>query len=214
MSEPTPNPITRGRDSLPPGVYRGIWYRPDRPRIVGMAAWICVAIGYLGFLLKGSQLPSLFMKDMTWLNPNWKPMPFSREQFAIVVLILIAEMILSLVCIAGAMGALRMKHWGRRTLIWYALIGAVMTLGKAAWQVSMFDFMLDYQMSTTTQPVDRASLENIQFLNLIIMTIVMLAWSGILLVLMKNRFIVESFDLADPRARHAASDDWQSTRTP
>ncbi len=200
---------SRPRSTLPHAVPQGIWYRPDRPKIVGMAGWFCAAIGYVGFIMKGSQLPALF-SDMKWLNPEYKPIPYNREQFTIAALILFAEMAIALLCIAGALGTLKMRHWGRRTLIKYALIGAGFTIAKTIWQIHMFDFMLDYQLSVTTQPVDRHMLENRQYFALMVMTGVRLLWFTGLLVLLTNHHIVESFDASEGGRGIRRSDDWES----
>lgn len=176
-----------------------------------MVGFLCLAVGYVGFVLKGTQLPALFFPEkMKALNPSFIPIPYDRVQFSIATLTILAGMLISLFAIAGAIGTLRMKHWGRRTLIWYAIVGAVFTLAKSAWQASMFDFMLDYQLSTTTQPLfDRATMENRQFFALIVMTGVQLLWAAIVIVLLNNRYIVSTFDAAESGTPIGPSD-WES----
>lgn len=176
-----------------------------------MIGFLCLAIGYVGFVLKGTQLPALFFPEkMKALNPAYVPIPYDRVQFSIATLSIILSMFISLFAIAGAIGTLRLKHWGRRTLIWYAIVGAVFTLAKSAWQASMFDFMIDYQLSTTTQPLfDRATMENRQFFALIVMTGVQLLWAAIVIVILTNRYIVSTFDAAENNEL-APQSDWQS----
>src|SRR5688500_3491335 len=93
----------------------GIWNRADRPFVVGLIGWLCAGIGYFSFFLRGAQLPSYFM-DMKWLNPAWQPMQLTRWQFMGNVSILIAEMLVALLAIAGGLGALKLKEWARRAL--------------------------------------------------------------------------------------------------
>lgn len=176
-----------------------------------MAGFLCLAVGYVGFVMKCAQLPVLFF-DMKWLNPEFKPIPYSREQFTIAALSLFLGIAISILCATGAVGALKMRHWGRRLLLWYAILGAAYTLAKSAWQISMFDFMLDFQLSTTTQPLfDRATMENRQFFALVVMTIIQLAWFASLVLLLTNRWVKESFDAAEGGTVHARGD-WESTR--
>jgi hypothetical protein len=197
----------RQRES-PPTATHSIWFQPDRPKIVAMLGFLCLAIGYVGFVMKGAQLPSLF-SDMKWLNPDYKPIPYNRVQYSIAALLLLSSMLLSLIAIAGAIGTLKLRHWGRRTLIWYAIIGAMYTLAKTGWQISMFDFMLDFQLSTTTQPLfDRETMANRQFFALIVMTGIQLAWSAGIVLLLTNRYIMSRFDTAEG----ASGGDWQSSK--
>ncbi len=177
-----------------------------------MAGFLCLALGYVGFVLKGASLPALF-SDMKWLNPEYKPMPLDRVQFSIYASMIFVDLFIHLVCIAGAIGLLKMRHWGRRTLIWYAGIGAVYLLIKTAWQIHMFDFMLDFQLSTTTQPLfDRETMANRQFFALVVMTAIQLAWSAALILLLTNRFIVDRFTAAEAGILPPAESDWRSTR--
>lgn len=193
---------SRSRDSLPPVIHNtsasyGIWFHPLRPKIIAFFGFICLAIGYVGFVTKGAGLPAIFM-DMKWLNPDYKPLPYNRVQFTVTAFIVFTDLLFHLVCIAGAIGTLKMRHWGRKTLLWYAILGSVFTLIKAAWQISMFDFMIDFQRSTTTQPlIDRATMENRQFFALIVMTLIQLVWSALLVVLLTNRYIRGRFDEAE-----------------
>lgn len=208
-----PHSPTRARDSLPPAVSfapkaYGIWFNPSRPKIVAFFGFVCLAIGYVGFVMKGAGLPALFM-DMKWLNPNYKPIPYNRVQFTVTVFIVLIDLLIHLVCIAGAIGTLKMRHWGRKTLIAYAVGGIVFTLLKTAWQISMFDFMIDYQLSTTTQPVDHQQMQNQQFFALIVMTIVQLLWLGLVIVLLTNRYIRGRFDDSENGVLVIA-DEWQS----
>ena len=187
---------TRLRD-LPPelapaAIEYGLWNRPDRPKVVGIIGWVSAAVGYLAFVFKASQLPSHFM-DMTWLNPDFKPPPYSREQFAGIVFLLIAEMLLGLACIAGALGTLKMREWGRRLLISYALAALVLSVLKAIFQFHYFDFMVQYQLSSTTQPIDRRQFENAQFFNLIVATAMMPVWPLLVLGILTRRHVKQAF---------------------
>lgn len=203
-------PTSRSRLPLPPPAKRGLFFNPDRPKIVGMAAWFCMAIGYVGTVMKTAQLPVLFFPEqMKKLNPNFIPIPYSREQFSIAVFSLLIGIAISIGCIVAAVGTLKLRQWGRRGIIWYAIIGAVATLAKSAWQMRMFDFMIEFQLSTTTQPVDRQLMENRQFFALIVMTIVQLVWFGGLILVMSNHWVRERFDAVNARTAPASAD-WQS----
>ena len=182
--------------------------RNRRPKIIGFVGWVCAGIGYMSFVLKGAQLPSYFM-DMRWLNPNFVPPPYSRGQFTIAVSILLAEMLLGLVSIAAGLGSLKLREWGRKLLIVYGIASIVLTLLKASWQIAMFDFMLDYQLSTTTQPIDRASIENPQFFALIVSSIVQLFWPTLVIVIATRRSVRDAFDAA--RLGGGVSDGWRSS---
>lgn len=178
-----------------------------RPKIVGFIGWICAGLGYVGFVVKGGMLPSYFM-DMKWLNPEWRPMPYSRGQFATAVTIHLLDMAYALVAIAAGLGTLKLREWGRRLVVYYALAGVPFILLKAAWQVWMFDFMLDYQISTTTQPVDRTSMGNMQFFALLVTTGAQLLWCAILASIMTRQYIKDVFAAATFGA--VPDNDWRS----
>ena len=186
--------------------------RRHRPKIIGFVGWITAGIGYLSFVLKGAQLPSYFFPEWvkSAINPAWTPPPYSRGQFAIAVSILLAELLLALVAVAGGLGSLKLREWGRRLLIAYGVAAILLTLVKSAWQISMFDFMLDYQISTTTQPVNRASMENPQFFALILSSIVQLFWPIFVIIIATRRYVRDAFDAA--RLGGGSSDGWQSPK--
>lgn len=187
--------------------------RRRRPKIVGIVGWVCAGIGYASFFLKGSQLPSYFAQDMLkkYVNPDWKPPALSRGQFSIAVSILFAEMFVALICMSGGLGALKMREWGRRLLIIYGITAIVLTLLKGAWQISMFDVMLDYQISATTQPYDRTAGGNAQFFALIVSTVSQLLWPAIVLSIVTRRYVKDAFDAA--RLGDGTSDGWRSSTT-
>jgi hypothetical protein len=194
---------------LPPENY-GIWYRSDRPRVVGIIGWVCAAIGYGAFVLKAPQLLIYFWPSiLKSVNADWVPMQLSRGQFAASVFILLAELALALFTIAAGLGALKMKEWGRRSLVWYALLAAVLTVIKTGWQIFMFDTMLDYHATTTTQPFDRQTAGNAQFVVLLIMAAVQLLWAAMVASLMTRMYVKEAYAKAE--AARSGHNDWRST---
>ena len=202
---PTTPPTTRLRDLPraqaatlhPRPAPQGIWNRPDRPFVVGVLGWVCAAIGYVSFFLKGSQLPSYFI-DMKWLNPAWKPMPLTRYQFLANITLLLAEMALALLAIAGGLGCLKLREWARRTLFWYAIAGIALGLLKFIYQMSTFDQQIDFRISTTSEAVDRNLLANREFFYLATTTLMTsLIWPLLVLAILTRRHVRKAFDQAN-----------------
>lgn len=183
--------------------------RQRRPKAVGFIGWICAGLGYASFIMKGSQLPSYFFPDkMKWINPEWKPPPFSHGQFTIAVLILFSEMFIGLICMSGGLGCLKLREWGRKLAITYAVTSIILTIAKSAWQISMFDFMIEYQRSMTTQPVTLDAAGNMRYFALIVMSGIQLLWPLLVIILLTRRYVRDAFDAA--RFGDGRSEGWQS----
>lgn len=187
--------------------------RRRRPKIVGLIGWICAGLGYASFILKGAQLPSYFFPEMLqkYVNAQWHPPHLSRGQFTIAVFVLFAEIAVGLICMSGALGALKMREWGRKLLLIYAALSVLLTIVKTAWQIYMFDFMLDYQISLTTQPVDRELAGNRQFFALIVSGFAQLLWPAIVASILTRRHVKDAFDAA--RLGDGASEGWRSSES-
>lgn len=190
---------TRRLRDLPPAEYPpirathdGIWNRPDRPKLVGIVGWICAAVGYLAFILKGGTLVRYF-SDMKWLNPNYVAPVLTRNQYAAEVFLVLADMAVGLLAIAAGLGALKVREWGRRLLIWYAIAALVVGLLKAIYQFASFDSMLDHAIAASTQPVDRPTAENREFFFLISATLMMAIWPILVIVVATRRHVREAF---------------------
>jgi hypothetical protein len=206
--------MARRFEDLPPvsPLEEGAPARRRRPKIVGFIGWICAGLGYASFILKGSQLPSLLVPEkMKWMNPDWKPPPFSHGQFTIAVFILLAEMFVGLICMSGGLGCLKLREWGRKLLIAYGIASIILTIAKSAWQIAMFDFMIEYQRSMTTQPVMQDATGNLRYLALIIMAGAQLMWPLIVISILTRRHVKDAFDAA--RLGDGRSKGWQSTES-
>lgn len=219
-------PRTQGAVLHQTGDY-GMWNRPDRPLVVGVIGWICAAIGYFTFFLKGSQLPAAIGMDMSWLTPGYKPMPLTRFQFMANISILLVDMAIGLMAIAGGLGVLRLREWARRTLVYYALIGLAFGLLRTIYQIAMLDAQIDFQISTTTEAVDRNAFGNTQFFYLITTAMMGGVWSLLVLGIMTRGHVRKAFNNAEARLRGRGAiaqlaaepidetakgdDDWRST---
>ena len=84
----------------------------------------------------------------------------------------------------------------------------VLTVLKTGWQIQMFDFMLDYQISLTTQPVDRDVAGNRQFFALIVSGIAQLLWPAIVVSILTRRHVKDAFDAV--RLGDGANEGWRS----
>lgn len=208
--------MTRRLDHLPPATpldYAAAAPRRRRPKIVGFIGWVCAGLGYASFIMKGSQLPSYFIPDkLKWMNPDWKPPQLSRGDFTIAVSFLLIEMLVGLVCMSAGIGCLKMREWGRRLAIVYAVVSIVLTILKCVWQVHMFDFMLDYQQSMTTQPFDRELAGNREFFALISMSVMSLFWPLIVISILTRRHIKDIFANLEG-ADDSQAADWGSSPT-
>jgi hypothetical protein len=183
--------------------------RPRRPKIVGFIGWICAGLGYASLILKGSQLPSYFVPEkMKAINPEWKPPPFSREEFTIAVFILFAEMFVGVICMSGGLGCLKLREWGRKLVIGYGILSITLTIAKSAWQIHMFDFMIEYQRSMTTQPITEDVTGNLRYFALIVSAIAQLLWPLIVISILTRPHIKDVFDAA--RLGDGRSKGWQS----
>ena len=179
--------------------------------MIGFIGWICAGLGYASLILKGSQLPSYFFPEkLKAINPEWKPPPLSREEFTIAVLILFAEMFVGVICMSGGLGALKLREWGRKLLIGYGVLSIVLTIAKSAWQIHMFDFMIEYQRSMTTQPITQDETGNLRYFALIVSATAQLLWPLIVISILTRPHMKDRFDaarLGDGRSRGWRSDE-------
>jgi len=219
-TDPTPDvPVTRRRlRDLPPSLHApaasaGIWNRPDRPKIVGIVGWVTAAIGYVSFILKLSQLPVFFFPEhMKVFNPNFVLPPYTRGQFAGSVLLLMAEAIVGLIAIAGGLGSLKLREWGRRAILVYGGAALVLSVVRGVFQYVTFDAMLDGMIAASTQPIDRHAAENSQFFFFLTSTAMFAVWPAIVLTTMTRRHVRQAFarTQGEPLADDAAGNDWRS----
>lgn len=196
-NEPEVPVTTRRLRDLPPSLqtpaaHAGIWNRPDRPKIVGIVGWVTAGLGYLNFVIKGGFLFHYF-SDMKWLNPNYVPRVLTRGQFAAEVSLTLADMAIGLLAIAAGLGALKLREWGRRSLIYYAIASLTLGLLRAIYQFSSFDAMMDGAIAAATQPVNRQSAENREFFVLISATVMMAVWPILVLMISTRRYVRAAF---------------------
>lgn len=225
MTAPTPDdsdlPLrTRKRADLPPEFagavaprHTGIWNRPDRPRIVGIIGWVCAAIGYLSFVIKLAQMPSFFFPDlMKAFNPNYVLPPYTRGQFLGSVLILLAEALIGLLAIAGGLGSLKLREWGRRLILAYAVAALAMSVVRGVFQYVTFDAMLDNAIAASTQPIDRQAAENAQFFYFVTSTMMFAVWPLLVITIMSRRHVRQAFARAQgtPLPEDSSPDAWRS----
>ena len=182
--------------SLAPARHDGLWNRPDRPKIVGILGWITVAIGYLSFILKGGGSIRYF-SDMKWLDPGYVAPVLTRNQYAAEVSLVLAELAIGLLAIAAGLGTLKLREWGRRLLIAYALAALATGALKAIYQFASFDGLVARTVAAATQPIDRQAVENRGFFILITFTLMSAVWPLIVLTLATRRHVSDAFARAD-----------------
>lgn len=174
------------------------WRRPDRPWQLSTIGYVGMAMGYIGFLLKGVTLVMQFV-PVDVIRKNLNP-DFNRDvtptEFTISVLSLGIGMVLSLLSLAGGIGLLKMRRWGRQTMRLYAIGAIVMTLLMAGWGVSNFERRFQQQVTAgrLEEGVDLQQERNLAMLRQVIQPVALLVWPMAIITILGRRPIVEAIE--------------------
>jgi hypothetical protein len=177
------------------------WRRPDRPWQLSAIGYVGMAIGYIGFLLKGVTLVMQFV-PVDVIRKNLNP-DFNRDvtegEFTVSVISLAIGMVLSLLSLAGGIGLLKMRRWGRKTMRVYAVGAIIMTLLLAGWSFSNFDRRFQQQVSAgrLEDGVDLQQERNLAMLRQVINPPALLIWPLAIITILGRRPIVEAIERAE-----------------
>jgi hypothetical protein len=105
-------------------------------------------------------------------------------------------MVLSLLSLAGGIGLLKMRRWGRQTMRLYAIGAIVMTLLMAGWGVSNFERRFQQQVTAgrLEEGVDLQQERNLAMLRQVIQPVALLVWPMAIITILGRRPIVEAIE--------------------
>jgi hypothetical protein len=180
-------------------MFSGAWRDPARPWVVSVIGYVSIAFGYIFFLLKGAYLLVQFV-DESWIRENVN-VDFARPditplEFLIGVLILLVGIGLSLASLAGGIGLLKLRQWGRRLVMLYAIGAITMTILVGIWKLARVDREIELAMQSTTRPVEGFNIDeqrNFVFANSVIQPIVMLVWPITILTILTRAHVRKAF---------------------
>lgn len=184
----------------------GVWRRPDRPGAVSVISYVLIGLGYVGFLLKGVFLVVSFLdvETLRGFNPDFNRPELTRAEFAISTLQYVAGMLVSLTALAGGIGLLKMRGWGRRLAIAYAVAALLMTVSNGVWKLATFDRQFELMVQSNTRmmadpSVSVADRKNKQFTVWLLAPIAQLMLPGAILGILTRRHIIEAFNEAQKK---------------
>jgi hypothetical protein len=173
----------------------GIWSNPARPRPLTIIAYISVALGYVGFLLKTSTFAVLTLLSETFIrqniNPNYVAPDISPGEFAFAAAVGFAGLITSLLSLAGGIGLLKMRRWGRSLLMMYAAAALTLVLVNGIRNVATFDRRFELSLSATTRPDEQQELadtKNQTFLVSLVAPVALMIWPAAVLSILTRPY--------------------------
>jgi len=167
---------------------------PQPPPAVRWIGYLSLAIGYFGLTLKPVALAPLFF-DLRRIKPDYVAPQYTPAEFTYVVLYALIGAAVSAVALAGGLGVLKMRPWGRTLLLAYATCAVVLTLVTAAYGIAQFDRATELVVASSTQPVDVPRLRNFQMFFLVSGTLARLLWPAILLTVLTRPHVKRAFGL-------------------
>src|SRR5437016_7155883 len=115
---------------MPPVGYASAYVRtPDpRPTSVKVISWMAIVFGSLGLLGGLCSIPQYLGVQMSRSpNPMIDAIREDRLMWGVTMASMVASLIISAIELISAIGALKLRPWGRRGLVMYALTNIAVT---------------------------------------------------------------------------------------
>jgi hypothetical protein len=176
-----------------------IWTRQDRPKMLGLLGYLCLALGYVGFILFGTGLFPFFV-DARKLNPKYIYPDVTPFENLAAMLYLVFMAILCLTLLAGGIGLLRMKFWGKRVVTICACVMLSLIVLKFLDLSIRLDRHADLQMQATTQPLVANEVKQALLMHGLISSAMFAVFPLIALTILTRRYINEALARANSPA--------------
>lgn len=173
-----------------------VWRNPNRPWQLSLIGYFCVVIGYIGILWKIPSNSNLFLNAdlLRKVNPNYVDIPYSAFEYVFVLSMVLIGTVVSFIALAGGIGTLKLRAWGRKAVIIYASCAIALTLAKCVWSFVRFDDDVGRMISSTTQPVDPEAARRSRATVLVFGTLAQLIAPMAMLTILNRRVIRDVFD--------------------
>ena len=141
-----------------------VWRNPNRPWQLSLIGYFCVVVGYIGIVWKIPSNSSLFISTefLKKVNPSFIEPKYTSIEYVYSLATVLLGTLVSIIALAGGIGVLKLRPWGRKFIIIYATSAIFMTIVKCGWGTIFFDNQVDRIIQSTTQPVERESVERAQ----------------------------------------------------
>lgn len=173
-----------------------VWRNPNRPWQLSLIGYFCVVVGYIGIVWKIPSNSKLFLSAdfLRKVNPSYVDVPYSAFEYVFVLSMVLIGTIVSLVALAGGIGVLKMREWGRKAILIYATCAIILTLAKCVSSAMRFEEDVQRMIASTTQPVDPEAARRSRATVLVFGTLSQLVAPMAMLTILNRRVIREVFD--------------------
>ncbi|HQY89453.1 MAG TPA: hypothetical protein PK402_12445 [Tepidisphaeraceae bacterium] len=178
-----------------------VWRNPNRPWQLSLIGYFCVIVGYFGVILKIPTSAPLFVSTefLRKFNPSFPEQHYGAVEYVYALTTVLVGTIVSFIAIAGGIGVLKLRAWGRKCVIIYASAAIVMTLVKCVWTATHFEAEVARIVAATTQttqpiePADPEAVRRSRATVLFFGTISQLVAPAAMLTILRRRPIREAF---------------------